>query len=285
MLPHSADSNSRRDLGVGIGLRPPHYSEVLQQRPKLAWFEAISENYLTFDERGPGAALVSLEKIRADYEIVLHGVSLSIGSVDPISVNYLTHLKQLYDRIQPAWVSDHLCWTGVQDENLHDLLPLPYTEEALNHVCSRIQYVQERLGRRISIENVSSYLTYTHSTLSEWEFLREIAQRTGCGILLDVNNIYVSSINHGFSATEFLNAIPRSAVTQIHLAGHSKSGTLLVDTHDSPVCESVWQLYAETVRRFGSIPTLIEWDAELPTLGRLLQEADHAKKILEETLR
>lgn len=267
-----------------MGLRPPHYPFVLENRPSLGWFEVITENFLSLGSAEFGRPVEILESVREDYPVVLHGVSLSLGSVDPFRPNYLKRWKELIARIEPAWVSDHLCWTGVGGENLHDLLPLPYTEEALKHVVGRIREVQDWLGRRILVENVSSYLTFSHSEMEEWEFLSRVAEEADCGLLLDVNNIYVSSRNHGFDPTTYLNAVPVDRVGQFHLAGYSDKGTHLIDTHDHPVSDPVWELYRQALRRFGDVPTLIEWDDRLPDFPRLAEEAARAECLREEFL-
>ena len=260
-------------LGFGVGLRRQHYSYVLENRPKIDWFEVISENFMV----DGGRPLEVLEGVRSNYPIVLHGVSLSIGSVDPLNRDYLEKLATLARRFEPAWISDHLCWTGVGGRNLHDLLPLPYTEEAVRHVVSRVRQVQEILGRRILLENVSSYLRFEHSTLTEWEFLRAVAEEADCAILLDINNIYVSAFNHRFDPAAYLEAMPAERVVQFHLAGHSDHGSYLLDTHDHPVCEAVWALYEDAVRRFGPVPTLIEWDDNIPPFDTLAATADEAR--------
>lgn len=260
-------------LGFGAGLRRNHFSYLLEQKPKVDWFEAISENFMV----AGGRPLFVLDKIRENYPVVLHGVSLSIGSTDPLNRDYLKKLKNLIDRVQPAWVSDHLCWTGVGGRNLHDLLPLPYTFEAVSHVARRVRDVQDFLGRPILLENVSSYMEYTHSTLTEWEFLRAVCEEANCFILLDINNIYVSSVNHHFNAIDYLAAVPSERVGQFHLAGHQDKKTHLLDTHDHPVKKDVWELYAEALRRFGPISTLIEWDDKIPPFPRLMEEVEKAK--------
>ncbi len=262
-------------LGHGIGLRTKHFPEVLAGEAAPDWFEAISENFMI---RG-GRPLAVLDRARAIAPVVLHGVSLSLGSTDPLNLAYLDELRTLIARVEPAWVSDHLCWGSAGGHYAHDLLPLPFTDEALDHVVARVVAVQERLGRRILIENVSSYLTYTHTTMSEWEFLGAVAERADCGILLDVNNVYVSAVNHGFSAEAYLAGVPAGRVAQIHLAGHSDHGTHLLDTHDGPVIDAVWDLYRSALRRFGRVSTLVEWDAAIPELPVLLAEAEHARSI------
>lgn len=268
-------------LGFGLGLRPDHYETILQEQPALDWFEIITENYLI----PGGKPLYYLDRIREHYPIVMHGVSLSIGSSDPLDFEYLKQVKELTKRIEPAWVSDHLCWTGVNGLNMHDLLPLPYTQQAVDHVVSHINQVQEFLERRILIENVSSYLTYEQSEMTEWEFLSEIANRSDCLILLDVNNVYVSSYNHAFNPHDYLKGIPKERVCQIHLAGHSNHGDYIIDTHDAPVIPPVWDLYAETLKRFGAISTMIERDDNIPELNELLEEIDHARLIASEVLK
>lgn len=273
-------------LGFGVGLRTAHYAHVLENRPSsVSWFEAVSENYLGLESGGfGGRPLAILEKIRANYPIVLHGVSLSIGSVDPLNTKYLTRLKRLASRIEPAWISDHLCWTGVEGENLHDLLPLPYTEEALNHVVARIRQAQDILERRLVIENVSSYVTYAHSEMTEWDFLAQVAGLADCGLLLDINNVYVSSVNHQFDPLAYLDAMPKERIAQFHLAGYSDHGTHLVDTHSRAVSEPVWNLYAQAVARFGDVSTLIEWDENLPEFAVLENEVATARDVQETTL-
>ena len=262
-------------LGHGVGLRPKHYGLFLESRPDVDWVEAISENFM----RIGGRPLAVLEKVRRDFPVALHGVSLSIGSSDPLNREYLADLAELVRRIEPALVSDHLCWGSHGGRYAHDLLPLPFTEEALEHVVRRTQHVQEKLGRQILLENVSSYLTYAESTLTEWDFLSEVARRADCGILLDINNIYVSSKNHGFDPCDYLLAMPVDRVGQYHLAGHSDYGEYLLDTHDHPVCSEVWSLYAEAVRRFGLVSTLIEWDDKVPPLEALIAESRRAKAV------
>ncbi len=263
------------DLGFGLGLRKDHYETILNESPPVDWFEALTENYLV----PGGKPLYYLERIREHYPMVLHGVSLNIGSADPLDHNYLAQLKALVRRIEPVWVSDHLCWTGLHGVNAHDLLPLPYTEEAVEHVAQRVLQVQDCLGRRILMENVSSYLGYRGSSMSEWEFLSAVAERADCLILLDINNIHVSAANHGFDPLDYLDGVPAKRVQQHHLAGHTDFGNYIIDTHDADVIDPVWDLYAEAVRRFGQVSCMIERDYNIPPLEYLLAELDHARDI------
>lgn len=267
-------------LGFGLGLRVPHFEYVLQYRPQVDWFEVLSENYMV----DGGKPRYYLRAIREHYPLVMHGVSLSIGGTDALDFAYLERLKTLAGEIQPAWISDHLCWTGYHGVNSHDLLPLPYNEEALRHVVERVQRVQDFLGRRILLENVSSYLTYRSSEMSEWAFLDNVARMADCAILLDVNNVYVSARNHGFDPVEYLDGIDPARVRQIHLAGHTDRGDCLIDTHDHDVPMSVWSLYAEALRRFGPVSTMIERDDHIPAFPLLLEELDTARRIARETL-
>jgi uncharacterized protein len=267
-------------LGHGIGLRTRHFPEVLAGTARVDWFEAISENFMI----AGGRPLRVLERARSLAPIVLHGVSLSLGSTDPLNDAYLAELATLAARIEPAWISDHLCWGSVGGHYAHDLLPLPYTEEALTHVVDRVGRVQDRLGRQVLVENVSSYLCYAQSAMPEWEFLAEVARRADCGLLLDVNNVYVSASNHGFDPYEYVAQIPADRVAQIHLAGHSDHGTHLLDTHDAPVCAEVWDLYRATVARLGRTSTLVEWDEHVPELAELLAEAERARAIEHEVV-
>ena len=267
-------------LGHGVGLRSKHFPEVLAGTARVDWFEAISENFMV---RG-GRPLRVLDQARALAPVALHGVSLSLGSIDPLRESYLDELVALAARVQPAWISDHLCWGSVGGHYAHDLLPLPYTEEALTHVVARVDRIQDRLGRQILIENVSSYLTYVQSAIPEWEFLAEVARRSDCGILLDVNNMYVSAVNHGFDPSVYLAGVPADRVGQIHLAGHSDHGTHLLDTHDAPVRGEVWELYRSVVERMGRVSTLIEWDEHIPELSELLAEAGRARSVEHEVL-
>lgn len=262
-------------LGFGLGLRPQHYDEILSEKPAVDWFEILTENYLI----PGGKPLYFLDKIGERYPLVMHGVSMSIGSSDPLDWDYLKQVKALAKRIQARWISDHLCWTGIQGKNMHDLLPLPYTEEAIQYVAGRISQIQDFLGERVLIENVSSYITYHQSFLTEWEFLKAISELADCFILLDINNIYVSAINHEFDPMDYLLAIPSCRVGQVHLAGHTNMGDYVIDTHDQNVIDSVWDLYASAVKRFGLVPTMIERDDNIPPLSTLLAELDYAKKI------
>jgi uncharacterized protein (UPF0276 family) len=270
-------------LGVGVGLRPAHYAEVVERGRRgtlrVSWFEALSENYMV----PGGRPRRVLGQVRELAPIVLHGVSLNVGSIDPLDRGYLGELAELAARTDPAWISDHLCWTGVDGRNLHDLLPLPRTSETLRHVAERVSRVQDLLGRRIALENVSSYVRFEADEGEEWEFLVAVAEESDCGILLDVNNVCVSAHNHGFDPRRYLDAIPPERVFQIHLAGHSEAGPLRIDTHDQAISEEVWALYAHALRRLGRVSTLIEWDAELPTFDILEAEAERARGILEET--
>ena len=265
-------------LGFGLGLRPEHYDEILSGNPHVDWFEVISENYMI----PGGKPLRILDQIRERYPVVMHGVSLSIASTAPLDMDYLTELKTLADRVEPIWISDHLCWTGVHGVNLHDLLPIPYTNEALDHVVDRVSRVQDFLGRRLTLENVSSYVTFAESEMSEWDFVSEVARRADCWLLFDVNNVYVSACNHGFSTRDFLQGVPRDRVVQFHLAGHSHEGDHIVDTHDHPVCDEVWDFYRETVSHFGPVSTMIERDDNIPPLAEVVAELDTARKIASE---
>lgn len=265
----------KRNLGFGLGLRTDHYETILADKPPVDWFEVITENYLV----PGGKPLYYLDRIRADYPLVMHGVSLSIGGTDALNFDYLCRVKALAERIEPAWISDHLCWTGVDGVNLHDLLPLPYTEEAVQHVANRVRTVQDFLGRRILLENVSSYVTYAHSEMSEWEFLSAVAERADCLILLDINNIYVSAHNHEFDPLFYLDSIPVYRVQQLHIAGHLDLKNIIIDTHGDSVIDSVWALYEAALRRFGLVSTMIERDDNIPPLGELLAELEIARQI------
>ena len=261
--------------GFGLGLRTQHYADFQGAPQRVDWLELLSDNYMV----PGGKPMVMLDRIRANYPVVMHGVALSIGSADGVDENYLDALAQLAERVQPLWISDHLCWTGVHGRVLHDLYPLPYSEGALDVVVRNVQRVQERLKRSLVLENVSSYVSFGASSMSEWEFISTVCARTGCRLLLDVNNIHVSSVNHGFDAHAFLRGIPADRVQQIHLAGHTDHGDHIIDTHDHPVAESVWALYAEALRLCGPVATMIERDDHIPPLAELVAELDHAREI------
>jgi uncharacterized protein len=281
---HVTTTHSNADrpyLGFGLGLRTEHYEAILAEKPAVDWLEILSENYMV----DGGKPLHYLERFRALYPLVMHGVSLSIGSGDPLNMDYLKKLKALAARVEPRWISDHLCWTGIAGKNLHDLMPLPYTEEAVRHVAERVRQVQDYLGRQILLENVSSYVTYTQSAMSEWEFLSAISEAADCHILLDINNIYVSSHNHEFDPREYLRGVPASRVRQFHLAGHTYNGNIIVDTHDQPIIRDVWDLYAEAVRHFGPVSTMIERDANIPPLAEVLAELEQARRIADPILK
>jgi uncharacterized protein (UPF0276 family) len=276
------DASSRSSVSYpGVGLRAPHLEEILADRPDIAWLEVHPENYM-----GDPGALLSLEKVREHYPLSLHGVALSLGSVGPLDCPHLEQLKSLIERVQPVLVSEHLSWSRADDVHLNDLLPLPFTEEALATIVSHVDQVQSALRRTILIENPSSYLRFRHSTLSEPEFLKELVRRSDCGVLLDVNNLFVSAHNVGLDLSEYLRVLPPSAVGEMHLAGHARNlgngVAVLIDDHGSAVSEEVWSLYAEVVRRFGPRPTLIEWDTNLPALSVLIDEARHAQSICAE---
>jgi len=270
--PRALAMSAGRHLGHGIGLRPPHFAAFLGGPPPVDWVEVVTENFMA-----PGGRPIAvLEKVRAEIPVALHGVSLAIGSIDPPPEPYLADLVRLVDRIRPAHVSDHLCWGRHRGRYVHDLLPLPYTWEALEHVVSRVQQVQERLGRRLLLENPSAYVAHRESTLAEWEFLAELARRSGCGVLLDVNNVYVSSRNLGLDPIAYLDGIPPASVGYVHLAGHADRGTHLLDTHDAAVPPAVWALHRHALRRFGPVPTLVEWDDRIPPLEEVVAESRRA---------
>lgn len=281
---NGAPLGTLQSMFAGVGLRSKHYPYLLTRPPiQVEWFEAISENFMDTE----GRPIWILEQIRARYPVALHGVSLSIGYQDSekrgVNPDYLRRLKKLVDRIDPVIVSDHLCWTGAHSANLHDLLPVPLTEESITWITTQISRVQEVLGRPIALENVSSYLTYRDSSLTEWDFLAELARRSGCKLLLDLNNIYVSAVNHGFSPLEYLNAIPPDAVAQFHLAGHTDRGKFLFDTHSHPVCDDVWSLFRHATQRMPNVPWIVEWDENIPDFARLEEETLKAKSIWKET--
>ena len=262
--------------GLGLGLRPEHYQDFLAGPQPLDWLEILSDNYLV----PGGKPLYFLDAIRQDYPVAMHGVALNIGSSDALDWSYLSAIKALAQRVEPHIISDHPCWTGVNQHRMHDLLPLPYTEETIRHVAKRIQDVQDFLGRELVVENLSSYLQ-AQAPLKEWEFVRAVAQEAQCGLLVDVNNIFVSSRNHGFDAMDYLKALPADRIRQIHLAGHTYSGEFCVDTHDQPVCTDVWQLYGQAVKLWGHIPTMIERDDNIPPLQELLDELGQARDFLQ----
>jgi len=262
-------------LGFGLGLRIPHFEDVLTQNHNVDWFEILSENFMV----DGGKPRYYLEQVAEQYPIVMHGVSMSIGSTTPLDVTYLNQLKKLMSDVKPRWISDHLCFTQANGINSHDLLPLPYTEDAINHVADRIKQVQEHIGQQMLIENVSSYLTYKESGMTEWEFYNEVCQRADCHMLLDINNIYVSARNHQFNANDYIDAIDINRVRQIHLAGHTDYGDYVIDTHDHDICDPVWDLYRNATKRFGAVSTMIERDDNIPAFGELVQELDVARNI------
>ena len=264
------------DIGFGLGLRSPHYDLILEQRPKnVDWFEIISENFIEA-HKGYWDFLADL---RSDYPIVMHGVGMSIGGTDPLNRDYLKKLKALAGFLQAPWLSDHLCWTGVHGKNTHDLLPVPYTQEALAHIVGRIRQVQDVLGRQIVLENPSTYLEFSQSEMPEWEFMARMVEEGDCGVLLDVNNIYVSAFNHNYDAKRYIDAIPADRIVQIHLAGHKNYGTHIIDTHDAYVARDVWRLYEYAVATKGRISTMIEWDDHIPEFDVLAAELDKARRV------
>ncbi|AEG10345.1 hypothetical protein A1L58_03160 [Shewanella baltica] len=274
------DVITQAPLGFGLGLRTQHFDAVLNTEPDIDWFEVLSENYMV----AGGKPRYYLKEIGERYPLVMHGVSLSIGSTDPLNMDYLKALKQLVNDVQPQWISDHICWTSIHGVNSHDLLPLPYTEETVKHVAQRIKTVQDFLGRRILMENVSSYLSYQDSSMDEWEFVNAVAEAADCLILLDINNIYVSARNHNFNPLDYLNKINPKRVQQFHLAGHSDYGDYVIDTHDHDVPSSVWDLYCAALKRFGGISTMIERDANIPEFSALETELTIARNIARDTL-
>lgn len=271
---------SEHFLGFGLGLRTKHYHDVLETEPDVDWFEVISENYMV----AGGKPKHFLHQVRERYPVVMHGVSMSIGSTDSLDWDYLHKLKALVNEVEPRWVSDHLCWTGLEGVNSHDLLPLPYTDEAIKHVADRIREVQDFLGQQMLLENVSSYLSYSESNMTEWEFYSAVVEEADCLMLLDINNIYVSARNHHFDAKAYLNAIDPKRVRQFHLAGHTDYGDYVIDTHDHDVPDSVWALYEQALKRFGPVSTMIERDDNIPALSELLAELDQARQIAHATL-
>lgn len=263
-------------LGLGLGLRSKHFNHILETNPEVDWFEAISENFM--DSYGRPRQV--LHKISERYPVVLHGVSLSIGSTDPLNYDYLKSLKALAEEVNPVWISDHLCWTGVLTINSHDLLPLPLNEESLNHVCERVEKVQEFLGRPLILENPSTYASFTNSDIPEWEFLSEMTSRTGCGLLLDVNNVYVSAFNNDFDAAEYIAGIPHERVVQMHLAGHQNCGDYIIDTHDRKVTAEVWKLFRQAYQLIGDNSILLEWDGNIPEFEVYHNELLKARKFM-----
>jgi uncharacterized protein (UPF0276 family) len=278
LMPNSIPT--KPDLGFGLGLRTEHYHTVIDEQPAVDWFEILTENYLI----PGGKPHYFLDQIREHYPLVMHGVSMSIGSMDPLDWDYLKLVKALADKIQPKWISDHLCWTGIHGINTHDLLPLPYTEETIEHLAQRISQVQDFLGQRLLIENVSSYITYQQSAMTEWDFITAVSERADCLILLDINNIYVSAKNHEFEPMQYINAIPAERVFQIHLAGHSDMGDYAIDTHDHAIIDPVWDLYAAALKRLGFVSTMIERDDNIPPLAELLTELNQARQIADAVL-
>lgn len=266
--------------GFGLGLRTQHYRDFMDAPQPVDWLEVISDNYMVEG----GKPLTMLDRIRADYPMAMHSVSLSIGAIDGLDRDYLNKLKMLQQRIDPMWVSDHLCWTGAHGRKLHDLMPLPFTREALNVVVRNVHQAQDVLQQPLVLENVSSYVEFASSEMTEWEFLTEICNATGCKLLLDINNIYVSAFNHGFSPTEFVHGVPADSVIQFHLAGHQNNGDHLIDTHDNPVCNGVWELYQTALKNFGEVPTMIERDDRIPPLPELLDELATARTIADSIL-
>ncbi len=270
----------RTTLGFGLGLRSEYYQQILEQRPRIDWFEVISENYLV----DGGKALYFLDAIKEHYPLVMHGVPLSIGGAHALDLDYLRRLRKLADRVRPHWVSDHLCWSRGNAHQLHDLLPLPFTEESLRHVAERVRVVQDILERPLVLENVSAYLQWKSSCMSESQFLARLSQMTGCELLLDVNNVYVSSRNQGFDPWQFILELPRERIRQIHLAGHSDYGQYLIDTHDAPIADPVWALYGRGLSHLGPTATLIERDDHFPPLDELLAELEQARTLADQAL-
>lgn len=269
-----------RPLGFGLGLRGQHYQSIISNKPNIDWFEIITENYMI----DGGAHLNSLAKIRQDYPIVMHGVSLSVGSSEKLNLEYLKKLKFLIKEFKPEWISDHICWTGINGINTHDLLPLPYTEESLKNIVNKVKQVQDYLGQAILLENPSTYIEFPENSMPEWEFINRLSEQANCFILLDINNIFVSAHNNNFSAKEYLNAINKDSVKQFHLAGHIREDNYLIDTHGTNVMPDVWDLYKNAIKRFGLVATLIERDDNIPPLEELIKELEFAKKISAESL-
>jgi uncharacterized protein (UPF0276 family) len=264
------------DLGVGIGLRTTHYRHIVDEKPAIDWFEVLSDNYM----QTAGRPLFYVDAVAERYPVAMHGVGLSIGSTDPLDVAYLRELRALRDRIGAKWVSDHLCWTGVAGRNTHDLLPMPYTDEALRHVADRVRAVQDFLGAPLALENPSTYVEHAGATMREWEFLARLAEAADCAILLDVNNVYVSARNHGYDPSAYMAAVPFDRVVQLHVAGHTDHGTHVVDTHIGPVVDEVWRMLAEAYARAGGVSILLEWDAEIPSFEATHAEALRAREFI-----
>ena len=275
-----SNTNKPSSLGYGLGLRHDYYDEILKTHPPVDWYEILSENYMV----DGGKPLYFLDAICERYPVVMHGVAMSIGSTNPLNMDYLKDLKNLANRVKPRWISDHLCWAGYGSTNLHDLMPLPYNEETIKHVVERVKRVQDYLGKIFLLENVSSYVTYTHSEMTEWEFISAIVEEADCMMLLDINNIYVSARNHNFDPMDYVNGVPIDRVQQMHLAGHSDYGDYVIDTHDHPVVDSVWELYAKAIKRFGAVSTMIERDDRMPPFSELLAELAQARDIGESIL-
>jgi len=277
---HSKSYPNMPIQGCGIGLRVEHFDEIDQQQPDIPWFEILSDNYLL-----EGTAQRDyLYKIREDYPLTFHGVGMSIGSTEPLNMDFMKALRKLKDEVQPMWLSDHLCWTSAHGKVTHDLIPLPYTSAVVDHLVDRINQIQDYIGQQMVIENVSSYLQFKDSEMTEWEFINEIATRSDCRLLLDVNNIYVSSQNHLFDAEDYLYAMPKDRIVEIHLAGYEDKGTHILDTHSRPVSDPVWKLFGKAIQHVGDVPVLIEWDNDIPSLARVMQEAEKAQKIRLEKL-
>ena len=269
--------NQHAIKGAGLGLRSAHYQQIFETKPKVPWFELLSDNHMA----DGGLPVIRAEKIRQDYPITLHGVGMSLGSADPLNMQYLQRLKTLAERLEPVYVSDHLAWVSINGQYTHDLLPLPYNRHTLKHVCERIEQVQEFLGRTLLVENPSSYLTFKDSDMSEWEFINEMAQTTGCELLIDINNIYVSAVNHDFDPYQYIKALPANKVKEIHLAGYEKMNNYLFDTHGYQVHPPVWDLYQGALELFGPTPTLIEWDTDVPDFNTLQGEALKAEQLMQ----
>lgn len=264
------------DLGLGLGLRSKHFNHILEKNPTVDWFEIISENFMD----SGGRPRYVLNQIAEKYPLVMHGVSMSIGSTDPLNFDYLKRLKSLADEVNPVWISDHLCWTGVLSINSHDLLPVPLNDESLKHICTRIKTVQDFLERPLIIENPSTYLTFQHSTIAEWDFLRYMTEETACGLLLDVNNVYVSSFNNEFDPVTYIERLPHDRIVQMHLAGHQHCGNHIIDTHDREVVNQVWELFRLAWQKTGGVSTLLEWDSEIPEFDTYHAELLKAKRYM-----